>query len=259
MGIEEVDIVGGDDISELEAESAQVIQEEQKQEVEVQAEPEIPEKYRGKSVADIAKMHEEAEKALSKQGYELGEVRRLADELLKSNLNNHNAEESEPEVDFFENPKEAVRRAVENNPKVIAAEQMAIQSRQEQVRKDLAAKHPDFGQIVQDPEFVEWVKSSNNRIKTFQRAEAYDVDAADDLLSTFKQIRAVKVAKTQAVDNTARDATLKAASVETGGTNESSKKVYRRADLIRLKMLDPNRYDSMNDEIILAYSEGRVR
>jgi hypothetical protein len=35
--------------------------------------------------------------------------------------------------------------------------------------------------------------------------------------------------------------------------------VYRRADLIRLKMQDPNRYDALSDEIMQAYQEGRVR
>jgi hypothetical protein len=32
-----------------------------------------------------------------------------------------------------------------------------------------------------------------------------------------------------------------------------------RADLIRLKMQDPNRYDALSDEIMQAYQEGRVR
>jgi hypothetical protein len=52
---------------------------------------------------------------------------------------------------------------------------------------------------------------------------------------------------------------MKAAAVETNGSGESSKKVYRRSDLIRLKIKDPARYESMQDEIYAAYTEGRVR
>jgi hypothetical protein len=52
---------------------------------------------------------------------------------------------------------------------------------------------------------------------------------------------------------------LKAAAVDVGGSGESSKKVYRRADLIRLKMTDPSRYEALQPEIMAAYAENRVK
>ena len=52
---------------------------------------------------------------------------------------------------------------------------------------------------------------------------------------------------------------LKAAATDTGGSGESSKRVYRRADLIRLRMTDPARYEALSDEIMTAYAEGRVK
>ena len=52
---------------------------------------------------------------------------------------------------------------------------------------------------------------------------------------------------------------MAAAGVDVGGSGESSRKVYRRADLIRLKMTDPQRYESLSDEIMAAYAEGRVK
>jgi hypothetical protein len=45
----------------------------------------------------------------------------------------------------------------------------------------------------------------------------------------------------------------------TGNRNKGTKKVYRRADLIKMKMQDPNRYMAMQDEIMAAYQEGRVK
>lgn len=240
---------------------------------EVTADPvedELPEFYRGKTPSEIAKMHREATQALSRQGNELGEVRKLADELLKSQLMKKAEQEKQEqpaEVDFFENPQEAIRRAVENNPKVLAAEQYSLQAQRESAKRDLNAKHPDIGDIVGNADFIEWVKSSKVRAKLFQQADQeYDLDAADELLTTFKQLRGVKQQREttqtqQAVSNDVkvRDQALKAASVETSGTGESSKKVYRSADLIRLKIRDPQRYESMADEIFQAYQEGRVR
>lgn len=48
--------------------------------------PVLPEKYQGKSIEEVAKMHQEVEKRLSIQGQEIGEVRKLADELIRQNL-----------------------------------------------------------------------------------------------------------------------------------------------------------------------------
>ncbi len=225
----------------------------------------IPERYRGKSVAEIAKMHQEAEKIISRQGQEVGEIRKLADELIKSQLQpKPQSVEPVKEVDFFENPQEAVRRAVESNPEVMAAKQYAVQAQQEMAKQKLYQAHPDTNQIVADPAFQQWVAASPVRQQLLQAADQrYDLNAANELLSTYKELRNIRAQQqvTQAteIDKTARTQALKSAAVDTGGTGESGAKVYRRADLIRLKMTDPARYESMNDEILLAYSQGRVR
>jgi len=249
------------DISELQAE-------EQKQEQEtVQETPqavEIPDKYRGKSLEDIVRMHQEAEKLIGRQAQEVGEVRRLADELLKQQLSQKQSQaqpqENTPEIDFFEDPQMAVQKAVSQHPDVLAAKQAAQQFKAMQTQQQLVAKHPDYQQVVQDGEFVEWVKASPLRMNMFAIANAqYDFAAADELLSTFKQIRGAKTQQAQETGKQVRQNNLKAAAVDVSGTGESSKKVYRRADLIRLRMTDPGRYEALQDEIMAAYSEGRVK
>lgn len=224
----------------------------------------IPDKYRGKSVEDIVRMHQEAEKLIGKQAQEVGEVRRLADELLKQQLAQkpqaQPKEEPEVELDFFEDPKLAVQKAVASHPDVLAAKQAAAQMKQLQTQAMLAKKHPDFADVVRDGDFVEWVKASPLRLNMFAMADSqYDFTAADELISTFKQIRGVK--QTQVTDSAkqTRDAQMKTAMVNTAGTGETSKKVYRRADLIRLRLENPDRYDALSDEIMKAYSEGRVK
>lgn len=245
-------------VEEGELEVVEKLLKEPEQE-KVAEEPELDPKYRGKTVAEIAKMHQEAQKLIDRQAMEVGEVRKLADELLRSQLQQKPEPEKPKEVDFFENPQEAIRQAVETNPKVLAAEQYARQVQMEQTRQMLAAKHPDFVQIVKDGEFVDWVKASKVRIGLFKQAENYDLDAADELLSTFKTIRGMKAKQVDETEAKARNQTLKTAAVETSGSGESSKKVYRRADLIRLKMRDPSKFEAMQDEIDAAYREGRVK
>jgi hypothetical protein len=228
----------------------------------IEQKAELPEKYRDKSLDDIVKMHQEAEKLIGKQAQEVGEVRKLADELIKQNLGSRQQQtrQEEPEVDFFENPQKAVQRTVDSHPDIIAARQVTLEMKRSQIQQRLAQEHPDFGEIAKDQDFANWVKSSPVRIKIFEQADSgYDFDSANELLSTYKQLRGVKNKQVSDAGEASRKQTLKAVGVDTGGSGESSKKVYRRADLIRLKMQDPNRYEALSDEIMVAYQEGRVR
>lgn len=247
------DVNEGSELGEVEVVEQQV-QEEPKQAV-----PELPEKYRGKSVEDVVKMHQEAEKLIGRTMNEVSEVRKLADELIKSQITpKPKVEEAKP-VDFFENPQEAIRQQIENNPRVLAAEQYARQVQAEQAKQKLLLDHPDVHQIVQDEGFRNWVAASKVRQQLFQQADQYDLDAANELLSTYKELRTVKQQKQAEVDNTARDSAMKQVAVDVGGSGESTKKIYRRADLIRLKMRDPSKYEAMQPEIMAAYSEGRIK
>jgi len=221
----------------------------------------VPDKYRGKELSDIIKMHQEAEKLIGKQAQEVGEVRKLADELIKQNLsgNRQNAE-VEPEIDFFEDPKKAVQNTIDRHPDVLAARQASQEFKKMQIQQKLATEHPDFTQIVQDQEFVDWVKSSPIRLGLYAKADGeFDYDSANELLSTYKQLKGVRTKQTSDAGEATRKQNLKAAAVDTGGTGETGKRVYRRADLIRLKMTDPQRYEALSDEIMTAYAEGRVK
>jgi hypothetical protein len=223
--------------------------------------PKLPELYEGKSLEDVIRMHQEANNMIGKQAQEVGEVRRLADELLKQNLNSKQQQvEVEPEVDFFENPQKAVQNTIDKHPDVLAARQAGMEFKRMQIQQKLAQDHPDYTKVVNDSEFQSWVKSSPIRLGLYAKADGeFDYDSANELLSTFKQLRGVRVKESGQADNAARAKTMKAIEVDTGGSGESSKRVYRRADLIRLKMQDPNRYDALSDEIMLAYAEKRVR
>lgn len=227
-----------------------------------QGKPELPDRYRNKSLEDIVKMHQEAEKVIGRQAQEVGEVRKLADELIKQNLSSKQQPiaEAEPEVDFYEDPQKAVRKTIESHPDIVEARRAAAELRALQTQQKLAQAHPDFDQVVRDEGFVNWVKSSPIRLDLFKRADAeFDFDSANELLSTYKELRGIQTKQATQQASTDRQKTMKSVQVDAGGTGESSKRVYRRADLIRLKMNDPARYDALSDEIMLAYQEGRVK
>jgi hypothetical protein len=228
----------------------------------IEQKPELPEKYREKSLDEIVKMHQEAEKLIGKQAQEVGEVRKLADELIKQNLGSRQQQtrQDEPEVDFFENPQKAVQKTIDNHPDVLAARQAGVDFKRMQIQQKLTQEHPDYSQIAQDQDFVNWVKSSPVRLGLYAKADGeFDYDSANELLSTYKQLRGVKSKQTEQAGETARKQSMKAAQVDVGGTGESSKRVYRRADLIRLKMTEPDRYDALSGEIMQAYADGRVK
>lgn len=228
--------------------------------------PKIPDKYSGKSLEDIVTMHQEAEKLIGRQAQEVGEVRKLADELIKQQLYPKQSKDADTqvednqEIDFFEDPKKAVRQAVDNHPDVLAAKQATREMKQMQTQALLQKKHPDFAEVTRDNEFIEWVKGSPLRLNMYAQADSnYDFQSADELLTTFKQIRGTRSNQAKEEGNQTLKKNLQAASVDVGGTGETSQKVYRRADLIRLRMTDPRRYEALSDDIMQAYVDGRVK
>ena len=237
-------------------------QEEQPQE------PEVPEKYRGKSVEDLVQMHQELEKFSGKQSTEVGELRKVVDDYIQTQLSvqqapqqqQHNGDEDD-DVDFFVDPKTAVSRAIDNHPKIREAQAYTQQYKQQATLAQLKSSHPEMEQILQDPKFAEWIKGSKVRTQLFVQADqAYDYDAAHELFSLWKERNQV-VQQTAQAEREARKSAVKSANTGNArGTSEGSrKKVYRRADIIKLMRTDPERYQSMSDELLKAYSEGRVR
>lgn len=231
----------------------------------------LPEKYRGKSLDEIIRMHQEAEKLIGRQAQEVGEVRKLADSLLKQQLEQkHDKQPSKAqEIDWFEDPELAVKQAVENNPVLKKLQEEQAKQAQLVALQTIEKAHPDFMQIGNSEDFQKWVAASKVRTQLFEQASNYDVDSAMELLETYKSLRNIKQQQAETVkaadeslkktEEEVRNKTLKAAAVQQGGTGESTKPVYRRADLIRLRMQDPARYEAMADDILQAYAEGRVR
>ena len=214
-------------------------------------------------------MHQEAEKLIGRQAQEVGEVRKLADELIKRQLESKQTPDAkvaeEDDVDWFAEPEKAVRNAVDKHPAVKEAQETVQRFKQQEFMTQLKTDFPDFQKTVADPEFAQWIQASPVRLRLYAAADNLDFDSAAELLNTWKLVKPAPVEQKPQVQAVSaevkadRAAAMKAVAVDTGSTGNVSAKIYRRSDLIRLQLEDPQRYMDMQPEIMSAYAEGRVR
>lgn len=240
---------------------------------------ELPEKYRGKTLADLAKMHREAEQALSRQGQELGEYRRLATTLLEleqSDKGDKPKNDPKPvEIttdDLFADPNAAIEKAIESHPEVRRATETANKLERELAQRDFVERHPEFINDAKDAKFVDWVKASPMRLRLAQRADGWDLEAADELAALWEERKGVLKEVEQArkdADEVKRREAEKAGTLEgSSGATASSETIYNRAELREL-----NRLAKLGDRAALAkwndpkfqearraaYRDGRVK
>ena len=257
-------LVDINDLSNTDATS----EETQETVTEVETQSEVPEeeevldpKYANKTIAEVARMHQEAEKLAGRQGNELGDLRKTIDDFIKTKAVEATTEtpKESVEVDFFDNPQKAVTDAISNSTEIKQMQELIAKQRQSEVLTKLSSKHPNYMDVVSDNAFIEWVKGSNVRLELLQRAESYDYDAADELLTFWKE-RSELVSKAQAVNEEDRSQQRKAATTGGRGSAEPiSRKIYRRTDIVNLMIKDPDKYYANIDEIQKAYEENRVK
>ena len=238
----------------------EVEQELQENSEEEKAESDIPDKYKGKSLEDIVRMHQEAEKLQGRQSKEVGELRKSVDELLKMKLNEASStKEEEPELDFYDDPRGAINKAVEGSSTVKQMQELLARQQQQEVLGKIASKHPDYEAVIKDQNFLDWIEKSKVRTELLQRADRYDYDSADELLSNWKDIKGV-VEKTQSLNEKDRKLQVKTASTGGKGSGEPmSRKVYKRSEIVNLMINDPRKYAENVHVFDKAYAEGRVK
>ena len=113
--VTEDSILEDEELTTFESEDSQEFEEQPEAEVEV--EEGVPEKYKGKSMAEIIQMHQEAEKAIGRQGTEVGDLRKIVDDFINTNLesNAQPTPDTPTPVDFWDDPETALSQRLENN------------------------------------------------------------------------------------------------------------------------------------------------
>lgn len=246
--------------------TAELVEEQQEEETQAvetppqeEKEEELPDRYKNKSIQDVIRMHQEAEKLMGRHSKEVGELRKIVDDFILAQSVTKQAPQDE-EIDFFSDPQRAIEQAVAKHPKIKEAEKLNAQLARQAALQQLQQAHPDYQEVLNDAGFTEWVAKSKHRSAQLSKADQqYDFDAADDLLSTWKELK--KVASREAViQQTERKQQVKQGSTGSSkGSGEApSKKKYRRSDIRDLMLNNPARYMELQDEIMLAYAEKRV-
>jgi hypothetical protein len=235
---------------------------------------ELPDKYKGKSLDEIAQMHMEAEKALSRQGQTVGEQRKVIDQFIQLQLSEKSTpkpEEKPVTTDaLFEDPDKAIRQAV--NQRVEKVDQRLNALNLQIQAKDFDSRHEGkVKDILSDPDFATWVQSSPHRFRLAQHLDKYDFAAGDELLNLWKDYREISDIKAkreeaaQRRQSQIRDAKTEGSSA---GGEVSPKTIHSRVYISNLmtkaKGGDKEAAAKVNssewqEEIRRAYSEGRVR
>ena len=228
---------------------------------------EVPAKFQGKSVDDILSSYQNLEQQYGKQGNELGELRKLADTLIQKNLQEAQVQQVQQdeaaltEEDFHENPLKAVRRVVEEALQPIKG--AITQTQADSTLQRLQTKHPDVEDIVNNAQFQQWVMASTPRQDMWLKASNGDFEYADELFSQYKELTQTANEKQTEKVQKERERELQAATTASGGSSadasSSGLPVYKRTELIRLQIQDPQRYADLAPEIYKAYEQGRVR
>ena len=136
--------------------------------------------------------YKELEKLNSRQAQDLGTYRKMVDEYIVAPTPATPAiEEKRPITvdDLYDNPDEAVNRAVESHPAIQEARKIKEQIERQQLEnsmKEFETRHPDYSEIGSDPAFRNWVEEDNMRQELYQRGNSYDLSAADALFSLYK-------------------------------------------------------------------------
>lgn len=255
------------------------------QSTEAEDTPAIPDKFKGKTVEEIVDAYQNLEKKFGQQGNDLGELRKMTDQMMLEQLtqiNQHLAPKAEPapeitDEDFLVNPKEVIEKLVDERVKNITDK---LDSKdQEAALRALEEKHPDMAEVVQDVNFQEWVLSSAAREANWSKAAQGDMVQADELFTLYKELHKKPEVQTETTETTEATQMLDSATTQTpivdpaavatatamqagdgadAASGVSKAPVFSRRRLVQLQVENPAKYAALAPEITKAYEEKRV-
>jgi hypothetical protein len=231
-------------------------------------------RFANKTAADMVEIYKNLEREYGRKANESGQLRQMQDQLLalkrENDLRANGATQQaaqQPEVsasDLLENPKQALDRYFEQKESASTRElrqRLAFQE-QQMAQTSFVSKHPDWQTHTNDPDFVEWTKQTPWRTNLAQQAAQENLGAADALLTEYKQYKPLlnkQTTKTSVLDS-ARSVGLERASTS-GDETRTVGKVIRRADMMALRISDPDKYESpaVQNELLRAIAENRYK
>lgn len=240
----------------------------------------IEDKFWTGDLAESARKQAEAYKSLQsaygRMANDLGVQRKLTDQLLaldkrSTDLDGKPADRKPLKVD----PKSLVNDPTKTLDEYWAQREADLKKEFEERERKAAlqaaeaaflAKHSDFDTVTATEKFQKWVHSSPLRRRAAALAGQGNYVVADELLTEYKALEGQGPGQVEDPNRgqdteAARKASLESSAQAGGSGTAKAGQIYRRQDLIRLKMEKPHVYQDpkFQDEILRAYAEGRVK
>jgi len=198
----------------------------------------LPERFKGKTAEEIAHSYEELERLSSRQGNDLGVMRKTMDEFIK--LQSGITSQPEPVDakpasidDLYADADAVIRRVVkeETGTRIEQLENQLAKARLDTGMNEFDTKYPGWRKEAESQEFRDWVLQSNYRVRMAQAADQRgDIVAAEDLVVMWRDRKDAKVTQ----DNVQRDKALRNATLEQSGPESPYiGESYSRADVVR--------------------------
>jgi len=228
----------------------------------------LPDKFKGKTIAEIVDSYSNLEKEYGRRNNEIGELRKLTDQLLDLERKPKEIEEAADETldadSLLEDPTKAIRKTLENDPTLQGIKDSLLKTERNDNLKKFDEAHPDWKETMVSEKFLKWIGGSKVRTQMFIDADKnYDYETGSDLLNDFKELNPAESTDTEAdeqADKEKLEADHKAITTEKKSKSKGSRrKIYSRAQIINMKINNPTEYERRRDEFDKAYTEGRVR
>ena len=216
-------------------------------------------KFEGKDRGDILDSYKNLEREFHGTRQVLAEQQRQVDslqqQLRKQSTGVQSVEPQDGRVTFDDvvaDAEGAINSTVAKSLEDVYKKVDSIEKRN--MEQQFVDKHPDYQEVGQSQEFVDWASKSAYRQNLYNKALQFDLEAADIILSEFK------LSSTPTNSSSGNPEALKVAA--TGGTGKSlgtdAKPLLSRKQILSLRANDPDRYEKHKAAIELAYKEDRI-
>jgi hypothetical protein len=226
---------------------------------QVVEEPNVPDKFKGKSLDEVLQSYSNLESQLGRQGQEMASLRRLNDQLLELKVTaSSQAAEPVTEVtadDVLNDPSGTIRGTV-----APVIDQTNSRVDQLEARLSLSAfegRHPTYLEDQNDPEFQAFVQASPYRSSLAQKLVSNgDLSAAEELWTAWEENRPTgrKEQVTPVADETEAKETAEGMVTRGGGEADAAgPKPISRHELSRIRIEDEERYYSPDFQAYVQY------
>lgn len=233
-------------------------------------------RFAGKTPEEIMESFAEAQALISRQGQELGELRKTAQiliELQSTTPQQEPAKPAKPEKritsdDLYDNPEGTIATVVQKesqktSERVEALEKELAKRTATEIEVRLESKYKGWKQEIANPEFLDWVKESPIRVQLAVAANNWNEDSANDLLERWYERKGIV---RQAQAQVEREQQFRNASLESSSPVDIEQvPTYSRHELEKHRMAA--KHGNRTSEAYLkahgpaitqAYREGRI-